>query len=334
MKVVLIERNPSLGGHSIEALFDQLGAALSKRIEVVRIRWYGWRHLFDFMRKVYAERADIYHITGDVNYLALVFLCGRVVITVHDIDHYNKTLRGWRRLIYRFLWFDLPLRRAAAIVAVSQTTAHLMVRKLGIDPRRIEVIENFISADFQPIPKWDLSDPPVILQLGTGPQKNLERLFSALSGQRCRLVLIGQMTPDQRALLDESDVEFANYSNISCDEVIAQYGAADIVTFASLYEGFGLPIVEAQAIGRPVITSNRPPMTDVAGDGAMLIDPEDTGAYRAALVSLLEDPLLRADLVERGTENARRFSLDAAVQAYLDLYHRLSLGEAVIGTPK
>ena len=334
MKIALILRDPDKGGHSIEMLFELLGEALRSHAEVVELHWRGWRHLRAFLRELRAARADVHHITGDVNFLSLLLPRGCTVLTIHDIDHYRKTLSGWRKWVYRWLWFDLPLLCVDSIVTVSDKTAVLIESDLGIPNSRIRIIPNFISPAFAPSPKAEIGTPPVVLQIGTGPQKNLPRLFQALSGLRTRLVLVGRMTPDQQANLEASGVDCTNLINLSMDEVIAQYRAADIVAFASLYEGFGLPIVEAQTIGRPVITSNRPPMSDVAGDGALLIDPEDTQAYREALVSLMEDATLRAELVARGAENARKFSLESSVQAHLVLYRQLISGQTKTEVPR
>ena len=111
--------------------------------------------------------------------------------------------------------------------------------------------------------------------MGTKPNKNLDRIVKALKGIHCKLVVVGALTDEQKKLIVDTGVDLENHVNLDDAAIGRQYQAADVVMFVSTYEGFGLPILEAQAAGRPLITSRRSPMQEVAGPGSCLVDPEN-----------------------------------------------------------
>ena len=162
-----------------------------------------------------------------------------------------------------------------------------------------------------------------MLQVGTGRNKNLERVAAAASGLPVQLRIIGALGEEQRSLLHSLDLEWTSAEQLPGEEVIREYRDSDILVFASTYEGFGLPVVEAQAIGLPVITSNRAPMTDVAGDGALFVDPYDVGDIRSALEKLISSPDLARRLSDQGRRNIARFDARTIANRYADVYKRV-----------
>ena len=109
--------------------------------------------------------------------------------------------------------------------------------------------------------------------MGTAPNKNIERLATALSGIDCHLDCVGKLLDSQRAALIRARVPFTEHVGLSDHEVLSRYAECHVVSFASTMEGFGMPILEANAVGRPVVTSNRSSMPEVAGNAACLVDP-------------------------------------------------------------
>ena len=168
------------------------------------------------------------------------------------------------------------------------------------------------------------NDIPRLLQVGTKDNKNLHRLFEALKGCKCHLHIIGPVNDDHRSLLKANKISYSQAENLSFEEVVDEYKKADIVTFVSTYEGFGLPIIEAQAIGRAVVTSNISPMKEVAGDGAVLVDPFSIDSIREGIITLIEKKELRLQLIEKGKLNIRRYSGDHVANAYLNVYDQLA----------
>jgi glycosyltransferase involved in cell wall biosynthesis len=138
------------------------------------------------------------------------------------------------------------------------------------------------------------------------------------------VLFVGRVPDTLRATLAAAAVEHEEHAHVTDAELADCYRRADVVYFASTHEGFGLPIVEAQAVGRPVITSRLCSMPEVAGDAALLVDPYDVQAIRAALLQLIESADLRAELVSKGFANVSRFDRAAFAEAHLDVYRGLA----------
>jgi glycosyltransferase involved in cell wall biosynthesis len=139
-----------------------------------------------------------------------------------------------------------------------------------------------------------------------------------------KLVVIGQLTVAQRTQIQASGLVWENYQDLSANEVVEAYRRATLLAFVSLSEGFGLPIIEAQATRRPVLCADREPMRSIAGNGALMVDPEDTAAIRSCLERLLADPALRAELVDAGRGNVTRFNASIIAGKYAALYRKVA----------
>ena len=162
-----------------------------------------------------------------------------------------------------------------------------------------------------------------LLQVGTTYDKNLTRVVKACAGLPIQLSILGSLTASQREQLDCHGIDYEGFCDLTEDEVVALYAASDLVIFASTYEGFGLPILEAQAVGRPVLTSNLSPMREVAGGGALLVDPLNAEDIRSGLLRLMGDAGLRESLVSVGFRNVRQYSASAVAGHYAELYREV-----------
>jgi glycosyltransferase involved in cell wall biosynthesis len=319
-------RRPTPEWYSIERLYEDVRACLPPDISVqVRISRYYSRGLWGrFYDAVAASRhqGDVNHITGDVHFLTYFLSKHRTVLTVHDCG-LLETLRGVRRWVFWLFWFWLPEKRCAVITVVSEATKLQLLRYLQCDPDKVWVIHNNVSTEFQSAPASFDTARPTLLQIGTTENKNIERLAEALNGLNCELVVIGQLNPNQQSALNLNMVRFEMRVGLSREELLGEYRRCDMLVFVSTYEGFGLPIVEANAVGRPVVTSNLLSMPEVAGDAACLVDPFDVMSIRAGIRRVIDDAQYREQLVARGFVNAERFRVESIATQYADLNRKI-----------
>jgi len=323
LKVVFIYRKYRTEAYSIEELFHTVAKELGKQVKVIEYEVGGRHRILLDVWQLRKMNADIYHVTGDINYLVNLLSSKKTVLTVHDIGHYLFGLKGIKRWLYKWLWLVFPIRQAGAVTSISTETCENIVKHLGITGSRVKVIENCHSAIFKPVEKLFAVNCPVILQVGTKPYKNVPRLVEALKGLRCRLVLIGSLDEEIKQKLAECGIDYENYVGLTHEELYKQYVECDIVSFTSIGEGFGVPIIEAQASGRPLITSDVSPMREAAGEGACLVDPLDVSQIREGVRRIIADSDYRDQLVELGLRNVVRYSPATISDQYLNLYKRV-----------
>lgn len=328
MKVVYIFERPHPGAHSIRELFLTIAREAQAHADVVIYELSGPRALLRDVRRLRRLHGDIYHITGNVYYVAPFLPRGRIVLTVADIGHYLFGLKGWRRILYGWIWFRIPLRFATLVVAISDETRRNLVRYFNLREEEVTLIPCCVSPIFASSPAGQFnSSRPLILQVGTSGYKNVPRVVRALKGIQCELILVGRISPEIERALSESGIPWRNHIDIPHDAVAALYRQCDLVTFISIGEGFGVPILEAQAAGRPLITADVSPLREVAGEGACLVDPMDESSIRVAVSRVIEDAEYRQRLVLSGVANARKYAPAAIVARYLDTYAKVLPGQ-------
>lgn len=313
--------------HSIEELFGTIISALPARVSTVRYIMKKnstgiWNRIFNTVDAAF-HQGDVNHITGDVHYIAAFMKKRKTVLTIHDM----RILLSGSRLkvaVLRFFWFTMPSWRVKYITVISEFSKRELIRLTGIPSARILVVYDCVSPDIKPVPREFNASCPVILQVGTTPNKNLHRVAEALEGIEATLVIIGKLTAAQEELLHSHRISYRNYFNLSYEQVLDHYRQSDIVLFASTYEGFGLPILEANSIGRPVISGNNTSLPEVAGNAALLVDAENVDAIRTAVLRLIDEPELRNSLVANGFENIKRFHPATIGEQFAGIYDQLT----------
>lgn len=308
-----------------------------------------------FLRQI---PADLYHIP--VNSVPLL-MRKPYVVTVHDMASLLfETGRSWRNNL-RHYHFRRGLIRADRVIAVSAATRRDVVNLLGVQPERIRLVYSAPSAEFfqhgrvadaraagpesQPLDRHRILERyqihyPFLLYAGAiRPQKNIPRLVEAFAIARSslanhpeykdlRLIIIGDEIshyPAVRQAVIQSRVEEAVrfLGFVPFDTMRVFYEAAAAFVFPSLYEGFGLPPLEAMASGTPVITSSMSSLPEVVGCAAMLVNPENVFDIARGIKEVLLDPVLRARLTEEGRIHAAKYSWKATAQQVLEIYREI-----------
>lgn len=290
-------------------------------INLIRNIWFVYKH-----RNV----EGINHITGDIHYCILGLLGCKSVLTIHDDYAIVKAKRGWLGKLYKYLfWIYLPIKLASKTVYISEATKTKIDRLIKSN-KSVVISNHSVDSEFVYNEKTFNDQSPLILQIGASPQKNLGTTIRAISeinkmGFNCRLRVIKKMNDEQHALAKSLGVNYTNVYDLLDKEIVEEYKNADVIAFPSLYEGFGMPIIEGQATGRVVITSNMAPMNWVAGEkGAILLDnPLDIDEYTDKLVEIITNENLRNKTIEAGYKNSKRFTVEKAVQTYYQLYANL-----------
>lgn len=323
--ILIFRRLRDTGNFSIETSFDRMMMCFPKDSNFTLKRFAtsffsnGILPRIKGIIEVRRHRRDINHMTGDAHYLVFGLPGPRTILTIHDcgfMSHPNRLAR----LVLKWFWLDLPVWHCRYVTAVSAATKQDIIRYTGCDPAKVVVIPTIIADTFVRSDKLFNETCPRILHVGLAPNKNFEHHVSAVAGLECHFHVIGKLKQRHIELLNKNKIRYTSEYNISIDEMQRAYAECDILLFASTFEGFGMPILEAQAVGRAVVTSNISSMPDVAGEGAWFVDPLSVESIRDGVLKVIQDKIGRDDRIAIGFENVKRFSAQAVAREYEQLY--------------
>jgi glycosyltransferase involved in cell wall biosynthesis len=309
-----------------------------------KARPYSIREQIALPVRLLTARVDLFHAP---HYVLPPLVPCRSIVTIHDCIHlmFPQYLPNRLAYVYARASLSAAAARAARILTVSETSKSDILRYCNVPADRIIVIPNAIDdrlatppreEDIQRTRERYQLDGPFALYVGSiKPHKNLERLIEAFHLVRgegfdqLKLLIIGDQIikfPRLRRAVDRyklhKHVRFLGF--VGDDTLAALYRLATVFVFPSLYEGFGLPPLEAMASGTPVVTSNVSSLPEVVGDAAVLVDPYSARSIADGIQRVLVDPDLRETLRVRGLERARAFSWEASVRRTLDVYREVA----------
>lgn len=293
-------------------------------------------------------RVDLYH---SPHYVVPRLPVGRFIVTIHDCIHlrFPQYLPSRAAIHYAKAMMSSAARRAERILTVSQASKEDILHYLHVPAGKVEVVYNALDERFAAAPdeetirrvreRFLLAGPFLLYTGNIKPHKNVDRVIEAFSLLRqssseadLKLLIIGDEIskyPNLRRLVHRHQLhQHVRFLGFVPDATLAVlYRLAAVFVFPSLYEGFGLPTLEAMAAGTPVVTSNVSSLPEVVGDAALLVDPMDPAAIAAAVRRVRHEPALRADLVQRGRERVKAFSWERSVARVRAIY-----GEVVKGS--
>ena len=324
-----VDEGYSITGKVSAALKKCLPVALKGHLRNQIFNW-GCRH----------NQLDLYHAT---NYVAPEFDIP-LVVTVHDLSfmRYPETHPA-RRLSWLSGGFSSTIKRARQILTVSEFSKNEIVELLGVDPVNITIAYNGVDSRFRPLQpdflraklkKWSLEPDGYLLSVGTlEPRKNLTTLFKAYEllpdeiKNNWPMVVVGMAGWKEKNILKEMDAlirkgNLIPLGYLSDEQLSVIYAGAKLFVYPSLYEGFGIPPLEAMACGIPVISSNRASLPEVVGQAGVLVDPEDVSAIAQALESVLADSQKSRTMSRMGLQQASKFTWRACAEKTFGVYQK------------
>ncbi len=324
VRVVYFQRKPIPGFHfSVEIIFKDVRQYLPAGFQTkTRIAPYFSKgiipRLFMMVQAVF-QQGDINHITGDISFIGILLNKEKTVQTILDCV-FLRQKTGLARSVLKYFWLDLPVKRCHKVTTISHQTRNEILALTNCKPEKVQVIPIALSNIFIARPARAISEVPKILLIGNAPNKNWKLVLDALRGISCEVHVVAQQDKAYREKLLQTGLSFHYHSGLSQIQMLEKYLAMDLLVFASTYEGFGMPIIEAQAVGVPVITSKISSMPEVAGAGAHLVDPYNMEDIRAGVLKVLEDDDYRNRIVELGKKNTERFKPEHIALQYAGLY--------------
>ena len=299
-------------------------AATYTRLGLLYFLNMSWNPLLEWI----VSGSDVFHVS---NLVRNVPHKPKITATIHDMTRWlMPEMHTAATRLAEDSFAEKILRRADRLIAVSENTKHDAVRLLKLDPAKIEVIysgvpEVFFGAQPRPVKR------PYVLFVGTiEPRKNLDTLLDAWQGLRVKedfdLLIAGPSgwsSEKTMARLDSGlpDVRYLGY--VPEDELPGLIAGATAFVYPSFYEGFGFPVAQAMAAGIPVITSNVACLPEIAGEGAVFVDPKSPGELAAAIERVLTSPSLRDQLSKAGAARAQQYRWDACAQKSLEFFRRV-----------
>tara|TARA_B100000787_G_scaffold3888_1_gene2945 strand:+ start:657 stop:1670 length:1014 start_codon:yes stop_codon:yes gene_type:complete len=270
----------------------------------------------------FLNQGDVNHICGDVNFITFFLNKKKTINTI--LDHASLIrLKGIKRFIYYLLWVKIPVFKSAHIITISNKTKKEILKYSMVNKNKITVSGVCIDSIYKKKVKPFLQRKPKILIIGTSDNKNIKNILMSLTDIDCELIIIGDLTKEYFLILKKFKIKYKNYVALKNKTIYKKYVESDLLLFPSQYEGFGMPILEAQTVGRVVITSNLEPMISVGGNGALYVNPYNVKNINNVIKKVINNKNLRNKLIQNGFKNIKRFNKREILKKHLNCYYNI-----------
>ena len=319
---------------------DKYSQEIAKRLNVKIVESKRYLSLIEAYRlsRLIRGEGDVIHLPNQNFARYALFGKNPFIVTVHDLVRTCFRFGGEAVIERILLRLDIRgIKRASHLIAVSHNTRNDLIEYLKVPDSKISVIYCGVDRSFFKPYNVKLLDKPYILYVGSErPRKNLGRLFEAFAKLKkefpeLKLVKVGVSGRSEKyrkntmkklaSLGITEDVIFIDH--VSELELAYYYSSAQLLAYPSLYEGFGLPPLEAMTCGCPVVTSNTSSLPEVVGEAGIMVDPHDTDSLAQAMRQVLTDSELRDNMIRKGLEQSKRFSWEKAAEQTLKVYKKV-----------
>ena len=319
---IFLRKKRRIGNNSIERMFNSMKYYFKDdKIKIILktcpVESNGFFKRLYLIFWAFFNQGDVNHVTGDINFICIFLKKSKTITTI--LDNYTfLRLKFLKKKIFKLFWIKIPIFKSKKIHFISSKIKHETQNIIKNKITNNVIIPCCVPRYLKKKTKKKFEKN--ILFIGNTENKNLICLLEAVKNLKIKLIIVGNLKHQQKNFLLRNNIMFENYLSISDEEINKVYAKSDILVFPSLYEGFGMPIIEANYVGIPVITSNISPMKEISKNSSLLFNPLKYYDLKNKLILLIKNSEVRKKLIISGYINANKYKPGDIANQFMKLY--------------